>query len=195
MVNDDNTPKKLPWEDWRKGDDLMTSGCWMWATRRRATGLRRREVQWEGGAGLRGVRTPEGGQSGRRDDEVPGTKPLREVLESHLLDEDIPLAHRGMQGRMWRAQKGAARNKRKMEDMRGRMKELRASRKAAKAEAKDTGPRTRPRTQPDTAEAKDTDKAEEKSLTHVHPPPAPASTRRAPRCPTRSCSAPPPWSS
>ncbi|MGA2933512.1 MAG: hypothetical protein ABSE98_15710, partial [Acidimicrobiales bacterium] len=83
-----------------------------------------------------GVRAPEGGQSGRRDDEATGTKPLREVLEAHLLDEDIPLAHRGMQGRVWRAQKGAERNKKKMEAMRGRMKDLRAARKAAKAEAK-----------------------------------------------------------
>jgi hypothetical protein len=58
------------------------------------------------------------------------------VLEAHLLDEDIPLAHRGMRGRIWRAQKGAERNKRKMEDLRARMKELRAGRKAAKAEAK-----------------------------------------------------------
>ena len=83
-----------------------------------------------------GVRAPEGGQAGRRDDEATGTKPLREVLEAHLLDQDIPLAHRGMQGRVWRAQKGAERNKKKMEAMRGRMKDLRASRKAAKAEAK-----------------------------------------------------------
>jgi len=81
------------------------------------------------------VRAPEGGQSGRRDDEATGTKPLREVLEAHLLDEDIPLAHRGMQGRVWRAQKGAERNKKKMEATRARMKELRAARKVAKAEA------------------------------------------------------------
>jgi len=93
------------------------------------------EVQWSGELGY-GVRAPEGGQSGRRADEATGTKPLREVLEAHLLDQDIPLAHRGMQGRVWRAQKGAERNKKKMEAMRGRMKDLRASRKAAKAEAK-----------------------------------------------------------
>ena len=61
---------------------------------------------------------------------------LREVLEPHLLDEDIPLAHRGMQGRLWRARKGAERNRRKMDAMRARMKDLRASRKAAKADAK-----------------------------------------------------------
>ena len=54
------------------------------------------------------MRAPEGGQSGQRDDEATGTKPLREVLEAHLLDEDIPLAHRGMQGRVWRAKEGAA---------------------------------------------------------------------------------------
>ena len=82
------------------------------------------------------MRAPEGGQSGRRDDDATGTKPLREVLEPHLLDEDIPLAHRGMQGRIWRARKGAERNRRKMDAMRARMKELRAERKAAKAGAK-----------------------------------------------------------
>jgi len=59
-----------------------------------------------------------------------------EVLEAHLLDEDIPLAHRGMQGRVWRAKEGAAANRKKMDAMRARMKDLRASRKAAKADAK-----------------------------------------------------------
>jgi hypothetical protein len=92
-------------------------------------------VQWSGELGY-GVRAPEGGQSGRRNDDATGTKPLREVLEAHLLDEDIPLAHRGMQGRIWRARKGAERNRRKMDAMRARMKESRAERKAAKAGAK-----------------------------------------------------------
>ena len=44
------------------------------------------------------------------------------MLEAHLLDEDIPLAHRGMQGRVWRAKKGAERNRKKMDAMRERMK-------------------------------------------------------------------------
>ena len=82
-----------------------------------------------GERGLRG-RGPVGGRarlrrarffelrSGRRDDDATGTKPLRETLEAHLLDEDIPLAHRGMQGRVWRAKKGAERNRRKMDAMR-----------------------------------------------------------------------------
>ena len=134
LVNDDGTPKKLPWEDWREGDDLMTSG-WMRATSPSGNAAYEGEVQWEGELGY-GVRAPEGGQSGRRDDAATGTKPLREVLEAHLLDEDIPLAHRGMQGRVWRAKKGAERNKKKMEYFRGHMKEVRAARKEAKAEAK-----------------------------------------------------------
>jgi hypothetical protein len=53
-----------------------------------------------------------------------------------LLAEDIPLAHRGMQGRVWRAKIGAEKNKKKMEAMRVRMQELRTARKAARAEAK-----------------------------------------------------------
>jgi len=133
-VNDDGTPKKLAWEDWRQGDDLMTSG-WMRATSPSGSAAYEGEVQWSGELGY-GVRAPEGGQSGRRDDEATGTLPLREVLEAHLLDEDIPLAHRGMQGRVWRAKTGAAANRKKMDATRARRKGLRATRKAAKAEAK-----------------------------------------------------------
>jgi hypothetical protein len=92
-------------------------------------------VQWAGELGY-GVRAPEGGQSGRRNDEATGTKALRETLEAHLLDEDIPLAHRGMQGRVWRAKKGAARNRKKMDAMRARMKDMRAERKVEKVDAK-----------------------------------------------------------
>ena len=134
VVNDDGTPKRLPWEDWREGDDLMTSG-WMRATSPSGSADYEGEVQWSGELGY-GVRVPEGGQSGRRDDEATGTKPLRQVLEPHLLDEDIPLAHRGNRGRIWRAREGAARNRKKLEATRERMKELRAARKTAKAEAK-----------------------------------------------------------
>ena len=91
----------------------MTSG-WMRATSPSGNAAYEGEVQWSGELGY-GVRAPEGGQSGRRNDEATGTKPLREVLEPHLLDEDIPLAHRGMQGRVWRARKGAERNRKKMD--------------------------------------------------------------------------------
>jgi hypothetical protein len=58
--------------------------------------------------------------------------PLREVLEAHLLDEDIPLEHRGMRGRVWRAKISAERNKVKMERTKERFAEMRAARKAAK---------------------------------------------------------------
>jgi hypothetical protein len=112
----------------------MTSG-WMRATSPSGSAAYEGEAQWSGELGY-GVRAPEGGQSGRRDDDATGTKPLREVLEPHLLDEDIPLNHRGMQGRIWRARKGAERNKKKLEATRARMKELRAQRKADKADAK-----------------------------------------------------------
>src|SRR6516225_11066442 len=112
----------------------MTSG-WMRATSPAGNAAYEGQVQWSGELGY-GVRVPEGGQSGRRNDDATGTKPLRAVLEPHLLDEDIPLAHRGMQGRIWRARKGAERNRRKMDALRARLKETRAERKAAKADAK-----------------------------------------------------------
>jgi len=82
------------------------------------------------------VRAPEGGQSGHRDDELTGTKPLSEILEAHLRTEDITLADRGMQGGVWRAKIGAEKNKKKMEAARERLKALRTARKAAKAEGK-----------------------------------------------------------
>jgi hypothetical protein len=113
---------------------MMTSG-WMRATSPAGNAAYEGQVQWEGELGY-GVRHPEGGQSANRDDDATGSKQLREVLEPHLLDEDIPLAHRGMQGRIWRAKEGAATNRKKMDATRARMKELRATRKASKAEAK-----------------------------------------------------------
>jgi len=134
VVDDRGMPQKLPWEDWREGDDMMTSG-WMRATAPSGNAAYEGEVQWAGELGY-GVRAPEGGQSSHRDDARTGNKALRETLESHLLAEDIPLAHRGMQGRVWRAKLGAEKNKKKMEAARERMKALRATRKAAKAQGK-----------------------------------------------------------
>jgi NADH-quinone oxidoreductase subunit I len=130
LVGDDGRPQQLPWEDWRPGDDEMTSG-WMRATSPSGNAAYEGVPQWSAELGY-GQRAPEGGQSGRRDDAATGTKPLREVLEAHLLDEDIPLEHRGMRGRKWRAQEGAKKNKIKMEKLR----KLRADRKAEKAAQK-----------------------------------------------------------
>jgi NADH-quinone oxidoreductase subunit I len=130
LVDDDGRPKHLPWEDWREGDDLFTSG-WMRATSPAGNAAYEGEVQWSGELGY-GTRAPEGGQSGRRDDQATGSLPLREVLEAHLLDQDIPLEHRGMRGRLWRAQRSADRHRRNLENARTRLRELRAARAARK---------------------------------------------------------------
>jgi NADH-quinone oxidoreductase subunit I len=137
LVGDDGRPKKLPWEDWREGDDLHTSG-WMRATSPSGSAAYEGEVQWSGELGY-GTRPPEGGQSGRRDDAATGTLPLREVLEAHLLDEDIPLEHRGMRGRLWRAQLSAERNRKKMDRARERFRDLRAARASARSRGKEAG--------------------------------------------------------
>ena len=134
LVGDDGRPKHLPWEDWREGDDDLTSG-WMRATSPSGNAAYEGVVQWSGELGY-GVRPPEGGQSGPVDDAATGTKAVREVLEAHLLDQDIPLEHRGMKGRVWRAQLSAERHKQLLESARGRHKEAKARRAADKAEVK-----------------------------------------------------------
>ena len=131
LVDDEGRPRKLPWEDWREGDDRHTSG-WMRATAPSGSAAYEGEVQWSAELGF-GVRPPEGGQSGRRDDAATGTLALREVLESHLLAEDIPLDHRGMRGRLWRAQLSAQRNRRKLERARERVRQRRAAKIGARA--------------------------------------------------------------
>ncbi len=93
-------PKKLPWEDWREGDDLYTSG-WMRATSPSGSAAYEGQVQWSGDLGY-GVRSPEGGQSGKRDDATTGSKPLRETLERHLSPADQPAAKRGPRGAIGR---------------------------------------------------------------------------------------------
>ncbi len=59
------------------------------------------EVQWSGELGF-GVRTPEGGQSGNRDDAATGSLPLRQTLERHLRPVDLPAAKRGPRGAIGR---------------------------------------------------------------------------------------------
>jgi NADH-quinone oxidoreductase subunit I len=126
LVGDDGRPKKLAWEDWREGDDLHTSG-WMRATAPSGAAAFEGEVQWSGELGY-GVRPPEGGQSGRRDDEATGTLALRDVMESHLIPDDVPFAHRGMRGRVWRARESATKRRRKLTARRERRAESRADR-------------------------------------------------------------------
>ncbi len=109
LVGDDGRPKQLPWEDWRPGEDRFTSG-WMRATSPSGSAAYEGLVQWSGDLGY-GIRAPEGGQSGRRDDEATGNFLLRDSLEAHLLAEDIPFEHRGVRGKLWRARMAARRRK------------------------------------------------------------------------------------
>jgi NADH-quinone oxidoreductase subunit I len=100
LVDDDGNARRLPWEDWREGDDLYTSG-WMRATSPSGDAAFEGMVQWSGELG-HGVRAPEGGQSAYRDDAATGTRQLRETLERHLLPSDLPVAKRGPRGAIGR---------------------------------------------------------------------------------------------
>jgi len=96
LVGEDGRPQRLPWEDWREGDDLHTSG-WMRATSPSGVAAYEGRVQWSGELGY-GVRPPEGGQSQHRDDALTGSRPLRETFSSHLDDIDRLPDQQGMRG-------------------------------------------------------------------------------------------------
>jgi NADH-quinone oxidoreductase subunit I len=100
LVGDDGKPQHMPWEDWREGDDLHTSG-WMRATSPSGSAEFEGEVQWSGELGF-GVRSPEGGQSANRDDASTGSQLLRHTLERHLLTSDLPVEKRGPRGAIGR---------------------------------------------------------------------------------------------
>ena len=57
VVGDDGAPRRLPWEDWREGEDLMTSG-WVRATAPSGDAEFVGEVGWSGELGY-GIRAPE----------------------------------------------------------------------------------------------------------------------------------------
>ncbi len=61
LVDDDGLPQHLPWEDWRPGEDEMTSG-WMRATAPSGDASYEGKVAWSGELGY-GVRAAEIGQS------------------------------------------------------------------------------------------------------------------------------------
>ena len=63
LVDDDGKPKQMPWEDWRDGDDLLTSG-WMRATSPSGDATFEGQVGWSGELGY-GVREPEPTQNVR----------------------------------------------------------------------------------------------------------------------------------
>jgi hypothetical protein len=59
-------------------------------------------VQWSGELGY-GIRVPEGGQSGRRDDDATGVRDMRDVYYLHLDDADRPPEMQGRRGVLNRA--------------------------------------------------------------------------------------------
>ena len=63
VVSDDGKPKQLPWEDWRDGDDLLTSG-WMRATAPAGDASFEGQIGWSGELGY-GVRAAEPAQPER----------------------------------------------------------------------------------------------------------------------------------
>ena len=60
VVGDDGMPQKLPWEDWRPGEDLNTS-AWMRATAPSGAAEFEGVVGWSGELGY-GIRAPEADQ-------------------------------------------------------------------------------------------------------------------------------------
>jgi NADH-quinone oxidoreductase subunit I len=61
LVDDEGKPQQMPWEDWRAGEDLNTSG-WMRATAASGDANFVGEVGWSGELGY-GVRAPEAKQA------------------------------------------------------------------------------------------------------------------------------------
>ncbi len=65
VVDDDGNPQKLPWEDWRPGDEQHTS-AWVRATAPSGSAAYEGRVGWSGELGF-GVRAPEKGQTAETD--------------------------------------------------------------------------------------------------------------------------------
>jgi NADH-quinone oxidoreductase subunit I len=82
LVDDQGRPKKLPWEDWREGEDELTSG-WVRATAPSGSADYEGCVSWTPELGY-GTREPEAGQSdpeaARRIDRFS----LRRTMADHI---------------------------------------------------------------------------------------------------------------
>ena len=72
LVGDDGKPRRLPWEDWREGEDLNTSG-WMRATSPSGDADYVGEIGWSGELGY-GVRDAEHPDDTQRADAADGEK-------------------------------------------------------------------------------------------------------------------------
>jgi len=82
LVNNDGTPKRLPWEDWRVGDDELTSG-WMRATSPQGSAENEGVTHWSGELG-QGVRKPEAGQSGLKSEDASPRYMIRKVESDRI---------------------------------------------------------------------------------------------------------------
>jgi NADH-quinone oxidoreductase subunit I len=91
LVDDDGKPKRLPWEDWREGEDLLTS-AWMRATSSAGAAEYEARVAWSGELGY-GVRVPEQGQQG--ESEWPPTTPDHGNDHTHGHADDDDHGHGG----------------------------------------------------------------------------------------------------
>ena len=82
VVNNDGTPKRLPWEDWRVGDDELTSG-WMRATSPQGSEEYEGIAHWSGELG-EGVRKPEAGQSDLKPEDASPRYMIRKVESDRI---------------------------------------------------------------------------------------------------------------
>ncbi|MBW3547816.1 MAG: hypothetical protein KY452_06750, partial [Actinobacteria bacterium] len=90
LVDDDGRPQKLPWEDWREGDDEHTS-AWMRATSPNGSAAYEGRISWSGELGY-GVRPAEAGQSAEPDLAPP--KDLEARVDSRYGDDDTAVGER-----------------------------------------------------------------------------------------------------
>jgi NADH-quinone oxidoreductase subunit I len=74
VVDDDGMPQKLPWEDWKDGDDENTS-AWVRATSPGGAAAMEGRALWSGELGY-GVRPAQPGQSDPQSDNVPADTDL-----------------------------------------------------------------------------------------------------------------------
>ncbi|SHE34317.1 NADH-quinone oxidoreductase subunit I [Ferrithrix thermotolerans DSM 19514] len=83
LVDDNGMPRQLPWEDWREGEEQLTS-AWMRATAPQGDPEFEGVVSWSGELGF-GVRPPESGQNKDVEPAEVNHFSLREVAASKIL--------------------------------------------------------------------------------------------------------------
>ncbi|MFM8862956.1 MAG: NADH-quinone oxidoreductase subunit NuoI [Acidimicrobiia bacterium] len=89
VVDDDGRPRQQPWEDWREGEDLLTS-AWMRATSPSGSAAYEGVVGWNGELGY-GVRAPEADQE--RKDAVSTPPTMIDEHDDHGHDGDDEHGH------------------------------------------------------------------------------------------------------